>query len=623
MDERRNKDLVKETEELRQFIATYSTRSVLNSVHLILHPQLGKAAEGEDFPKLSSKVRQAFFLLGLMLTTREPEKGKDFGKNEWKQAAIMFESIFNKYFFMFVENSKGIPNISNEKFEQHSLVMQHFLTYFNNGLLASFEQVIDRIKRYLIPFDDELKNLLGITASESLEIAEWLHEVLQKQTDEMENSFRKSVEVREQLLEKAIAENWGEEKQKQEAQRLENRLFSVSAFNQIDTYCHVKFKEIDARFGEEKAIAFWRNYVAKRGEFENFQYLTERNLAEEKTLIEIKENVAFCLSANVLYWAVLRVGELILLDKNKASYEKKRGKVFDKEVETVFRNYFPETAGFYPNVCETQGLHNEHDLIIFWENKLFVIEAKSSPPKEPFRDLEKAFTRIEREFQSKTGIQGAFDQAIRIYRKLKGGESVELYDEQRRLVSTLDPSAIKEVYCITVTRDNFGPLATDLSILLNKRDIEPYPWVIDIYSLEMLFDAWTYFNWKPYKFCEYLNQRQDVHGKAVSSDELEIAGFYIRHGKLSYLTEKRVTKIVLDSSYSGIFDEIYMTKYGGDPVIYNPTKPFITNSQEIMRKANREEKVGKESTVKIKLGVNNPCFCGSGRKYKKCHMRNV
>jgi transposase len=68
----------------------------------------------------------------------------------------------------------------------------------------------------------------------------------------MENSFRKSVEVREQLLEKVITENWSEEKQKQEAQRLENRLFSVSAFNQIDTYCHVKLKEIENRFGRRR-----------------------------------------------------------------------------------------------------------------------------------------------------------------------------------------------------------------------------------------------------------------------------------------------------------------------------------------------------------------------------------
>jgi hypothetical protein len=96
------------------------------------------------------------------------------------------------------------------------------------------------------------------------------------------------------LSEKSKRENWSEEKKIKEAQRFENRLFFENALKKTDTYCHVRLEEIKKRFGEEKANAFWSNYISKRGELTNFQYLTERNLTEEKTLIEIKENVAFC-----------------------------------------------------------------------------------------------------------------------------------------------------------------------------------------------------------------------------------------------------------------------------------------------------------------------------------------
>jgi hypothetical protein len=620
MDEQLNKELIRETEELRKFISAYATRGVVGSIYMVLHPQFGASADEEDSPKLSSKVRQAFFLLGLMLTTEEPQPGKDFGKDDWKIAAKLLESIFNKYFYMFLRNSKEIPDVSDEQLDRHGVAMTHFLSYFNNGLLASFEQVVNRIKQYLIPFDSELKTLLGISATDSLEIAEWLHQKLQKQNDELMDSFYKAAEIREQLIKRTTAENWSEERQIREMRKPENALVFERTFNLIDAQCQVRFEEIEAKFGREKARAYWKNYVAKRGEFEGFQYLTERNIAEEKTLLEIKEGVAFCLSANVLYWAILRTGEQTLLDNHKASYEKRRGKIFDKEVENAFRKYFPQRAVFLPNVYETRDLHNEHDLIIVWENKLFIIEAKSSPPREPFRNLEKAVTRIEREFQSKSGIQGAFDQAIRIYRKLKSGQIVELYDDQRNLVITLKPNEIKQIYCIGVTRDNFGPVATDLSILLDKKEAEPYPWIIDIYSLEAFFDAWKYFDWKPYKFCEYLNQRQKVHGKIFASEELEVAGFFIRHGRLDYLTKKNAPKIVLNSSYSDVFDEIYKTKYGGNPVVYKPTQPFMTDSREILRRATTGEKFGEETGEKVKLGVNDPCFCGSGRKYKKCHL---
>lgn len=621
MDKKLHDELINETEKLRNIISQYSTESILGTCYINLHPQF--SLKEEDTPHLSSKVKQIFFLLGLMLTTEEPKEKKDFGKEDWKEIAEMLESIFNKYFFMFLKYSKDTPNLTEEVFEQQGIVMQYFLNYFNTGLLASYEQVSDRIVKYLTPFDKELKKLLDLSASESLQIVKFLIETLQKQLDDVLDSFQKMDELWKEIVKKVEINKWGKEELKKEMSKPKNFNLAKKAFDGPRNICKISFEELEKEFGAEMSEAFWKNYVSKRGEFNNFQYLTERNLAEEKTLFEIEKDTAFCLSANVLYWAVLKVCEQTLLKNNEKSYLKKRGKLFDQQVEEIFREYFPNSANIYPNVFETQNLHNEHDLIIVWEKRLFIIEAKSSPPKEPFRDPEKAFIRIQRDFKSSDGIQGAFNQAVKIQRKIKKGENVELFDNKGDLLTTLSPNEVKQVYCVCVTRDDFGPLATDLSILLEKDHLEPFPWVIDIYSLETFFYTWKYFGWNPYKFCEYLNQRKNLHGKIVSGDELEVAGFFIRHGTLDYLLKmykEGVNKIVLNSEYSDVFDEVYYTKYGGKEVKIKTKPPVVTDSREILRKVASEENLNTNKTPKTKkIGRNEPCPCDSGRKYKKCH----
>ena len=63
--------------------------------------------------------------------------------------------------------------------------MLTFLNYHNNALLASSEQISDRIKTFMSPFDDKLSDALGISASEALEIARWIGSRLQERLDDV------------------------------------------------------------------------------------------------------------------------------------------------------------------------------------------------------------------------------------------------------------------------------------------------------------------------------------------------------------------------------------------------------------------------------------------------------
>jgi SEC-C motif-containing protein len=303
-------------------------------------------------------------------------------------------------------------------------------------------------------------------------------------------------------------------------------------------------------------------------------------------------------------------------------------------VKQTLQEFFPDDAVFLSNVYETADLHHEHDLVVLWNRVLFIIESKASPPVEPFRDPHKAFTRISRAFRSDRGIQNCFDQANRLRNLVASSKTLELYDANRQVVCSVETSQISKTYLVCVTRDNFGVLATDLSLLLEKADNEDYPWVPNILDLQALLEAWRYFKWGPEKLCEYLDGRIRLHGKIFASDELDIAGYLVRHGDFSRLLELKADRIVLEPYYSKVFDEIYMTRYGAPDVTYAPVEPVLMDARKIfggeqptpsdittkdvfkIRKNKRPSKVHKN-----KIGRGARCPCNSGKTYARCHGR--
>ncbi len=49
---------------------------------------------------------------------------------------------------------------------------------------------------------------------------------------------------------------------------------------------------------------------------------------------------------------------------------------------------------------------------------------------------------------------------------------------------------------------------------------------------------------------------------------------------------------------------------GPGAAVAEPPRPSRTGGDDIVRQVKRDEP---------KIGRNDPCFCGSGKKYKKCH----
>jgi hypothetical protein len=293
-------------------------------------------------------------------------------------------------------------------------------------------------------------------------------------------------------------------------------------------------------------------------------------------------------------------------------------------VELAVRGFFPTEAAFVPSSYETPTAQYEHDLIVVWKRHVFVVESKASPPVEPFRDPERAYERIRRAFRSDRGIQKAYEQANRIRRALLiDRRDVTLYDKRGHRLATLSPGDFDDVFCICTTADDYGLLATDLSMLLELGSDGVYPWAVNVYDLEAFLNGLRRKAWGPDRLIEYLADRRKLNGKLRTGDELEIAGTFLKHGSLTQLVAAEADVVVLDPAYASVFDEIWRETQGGpaprleapgDVVFTNLRDTLLGDAKDVVTRAGSAEFVRREP-----LGRNQPCPCGSGRQYKRCH----
>ncbi|MFZ5557228.1 MAG: YecA family protein [Pseudomonadota bacterium] len=463
--------------------------------------------------------------------------------------------------------------------------MLAFLHYFNSGLLASVPQISERIRIYLGPFEAELKEAIGIGAITALEICDRISGYLQEALDQLHDSGD-SEQVLVSMKEKGL----------------------------------IPLRRLQADY-PDLADAFWKQFSVRRGCGPNIKYPTEQSVSRVRPLIKVNDTDAFCPSVNDLYTAILIVGEAALLGSPaRDRFLRARDKALEQEARIIISAFLRPTASVWCEVYETPDSQFEHDIVVVDDDLCLVIEAKAAPPVEPFRDPDRAFVRLRDAFRADRGIQKAHDQANRVISKLRAGHAVPLYDVRGREIACLEPDKFELSVGICVTRDDFGALATNLTLLLERDAADSYPWVVNILDLQNLAEAWSYFRLGTAEFRKYLDQRVALHGKVLSDDELDYAGYFLKHGDFRALLDVKADLVQLDPHYSGIFDEVYRHLHLGEPhVTLDQTEPVLTDLKASLIQG-RPAFVGgnRKASSPRKVGRNDPCPCGSGNKYKRC-----
>lgn len=600
--------------ELRDLLATCSTYSVAGWC-FSYHIRTAHNADSAD--RLLSPAKQIPFLLAVLLSGQESETPVDFGKDEWERARSILDRLFSAYMILYMPSKEELGTLAPEWYRVREVSMLAFLHYLNNGLLASIHQVVERIRIYLIPFDAEISTALGISASQALAICQWISDQLQQSLDDLQASVQAEREERLKLLEKAEKERWSLDALRDAARGssyLEKFEKLLSGMNGLGL---VSLPGLEAAFPGIAGV-FWRQFSVQRGEVPEIRYPTEQSIYEERPLIRISSTEAFCPLVNALFTALLLVGERTLLQSPaRQKFLRKRDKAMEGETLTKLKAFLSSKATVWSEVYETPDSRYEHDVVVADDGLYLLIEAKAAPPIEPFRDPDKAFVRLRDAFRADTGIQKAYEQGNRIVRRLKAGNVVPLYDACGREVGRLSPDQSKLPIGVCVTRDNFGALATNLTLLLEKDAADSYPWVVNILDLANIAEAWSYFGWGPAEFRKYLEQRILLHGKVFSDDELDYAGHFMRHGNFDSAIKARADLLQLNPQYSSLFDDLYRHLHlDGPPVTLKQTEPVLMD----LKLSDQPVFVDGEERdpPRRRIGRNDPCPCRSGRKYKRC-----
>ncbi len=573
-----HEQLLRDVEELRRLLTGCSTETIVATC-FAYWIRRDSAAENQG---LMSAARQWTFLLGLMLTTPEPADPQPFDTAEFERSRDLLNNIFLAYTWTYFPEAG--ETITEEWRRTREVAMSAFLAYLNQGLLASAAQVEQRIRRYLSPLDKELLAELGLSASTAVEMGRWITDSMQSAAGLLVEIIKREERARFDLLDRAEREKWDTERLRSEAQAPAYRVLALEVLTRMKDLGSVSLAALKERFGVDAATAFWNLFAVKRGDSAVLTYPTEANLAEERSLYIIAEDRAMCPVANQVFLAILsRYERHLAFDKHRESFFSKRDAALEQEIEMSFRMLLEPRALFFPRVFEITDRRYEHDLIVRLGRIVLVVEAKASPPVEPFRDPDRAFVRIRHAFKSDRGIQRAYDQGLRLWRRWAAGDHIQLYDARGQLVCKFDKTDVDEVFLISATRDNFGILATDLSLLLEKGPHDPYPWCVNALDLDAIVDAWRYFDWNAPRFFEFLRDRIQLYGHVMCADELEMVGFFIKHGGLHWLIELKTDLIWLVPTYSDIFDKIYEARMGGAPVTYEPHEPQMSDLRESLR----------------------------------------
>ena len=558
---------------LKNTICKYSTESVVG------YCMVNHITEQYQHLGLTSPAKQILFLLGILVDTEEPHDSLKFSEKDWPQIVKPLQAMFNAYFELYFSVDDFDVGETDHSKEIKQVSMLAFFNHFHQTVLASVEQVIERINKYVTPFDDTVSTHFGISATDALNIAEWISNELENSIDDFRNGDYSAVLhigkiTRQQLLNE----------------------FGV------------------------KGERFWELFTIGRGEGVELKYPTDRSLAEQRPLIRLSDDVAMVFNLNMLFISILARNEEFLSScKYKKEYFDLRDTIVEDQAADIFRRLLGKDAKIYRSLCELPNGNNEHDIVVVINDLYLFVEAKASPLGEPFRDPTKAFIRIRDFFRSDVSIQKAYEQALRLLHLVKTQETTILYNKKGEEKLRLSQSIANKVFCIAVTRDSYGPLATDLSLLLEKNKDDPYPWAVNLLDLGNIAEAWNYLHWDERQLKTYLSHRIQLHRRVFSDDELEYVGAFIQHCGLHHFIKGSDTFVQLAPGYSDVFDRIHAhLAYGAPAVKLNPTYPVHLDARESFRSGSPTFVDG-SSEGSFDVGRNEKCPCGSSVKFKRCH----
>jgi len=549
--------LKEKSELLKELIASYDAKWLLGDLSFLMHS--GKERAFDQLSNLSSPMRQLYYLAGLNVSS-DNKKGIDFkyNKEKWNEIVKLLNEIEIEYSKILLEFE------GNEDFEEWKKVREvaipSFLSYFNTGPLNFEEQIINWFTGLFPYFDEYLVNELGVSTQDFISFYENLDRLVQ---DNFQGHSMNPKLLRQNWADYTTIESGIDKNLPEFFKQSIPKDFEVMSKFMIDKGMKDRFlpeELVSDNLSLEKVNRILQFVSIKRNQ-KDFTFYTETNPGNplyDNPILDIDNGM----------FQVFEVKQVIhsinnLLEKEvtkdaviKDKYLKLKGDLLENNIIELFEKFFGTDVKIFQSYYIND---NEQDILIIWNNYAFIIEAKGYNIREPFRNPEKAYLRIKDDFKNCIGY--GYQQTSRVENIILNCEPLQILNHKGEIIETIDTSKIKECFSIIVNINSFGLIQNDLSYLLGIKDDDIFPWAVKFDDLEIFILTLIAKGKKPEYFIDFLLFRETLHGKIISSDELEICGGYLTK-QINPKKVKYLDKLITDSNFGDVFDEQYRKTMG-------------------------------------------------------------
>lgn len=545
------------SKKLKDLLSKYNTQCALGHLSFLMTCITNGVAQNE-LGRLTSPMRQLYYLAGLMLT--QESDGTDeiqFSEKDWEIIVDLLVQVESEYCQLFFPDSS--EEVTEDWKKKVGVAMPTFLSYFNLGPLNFEEQVIEQICGTYTTLDDVINKKTGVTTGEYLQFYENLDAwcqynfqsfVLGSSQYPLRDNWRDYTNIHVGVVDEAP-----EEIKQMGAERVP--MMTLVA----DPGIKYRFKAVDLAtngLSEAKVLTILSQLSMKR-ENNDFLYFTAQNPLLVRPIVDLENGLYQVFEEKRVLHAILFLLEAICKGTNaaKARLTHSKGHYLEHKIEDLFRKFFGRKAEIISNY-EIDGC--EQDIIVLWNEYLFVIEAKAYTNREPFRNTEKAFTRIKNDFDDCIGY--AYKQCKRVEDKMKAGNPFDLMDKKGKVLKTINPADYDgNDFYIIVNQESFGQIQVDLSMFLKIDDDNIYPWAVRYDDLEVFILTLMAKEKKPQFFVDFLIMREYLHGHIICSDEGEVCGGFIT-GKLTQEMAEGDAVITTMPDLASVFDDQYRKGMG-------------------------------------------------------------
>lgn len=566
------------TIELKDTIQAFETTSFVCHYYYLLNCQLRTNSKPLE---LNSPLRQAMYMLSVFLDT-DPKAERKFQPMHWDRELIeqLLNDIESGYRDNYI-NGLFVEELDDYGFKRYfGVANQTFMNYFSNGRLSYIEQDVEKIERVFREHETFIIEQTGIKISEYLAF----FDLLEKIDRDHFILFRKLV-ANDSLLKE------GEENLENDWYFTDERLDSIS--NVIERHMraiHIKKEELYGHIPQEKVDNLLNIFSCSRKCNQDIRYFNSECLLLKKPIILISEDSFVLPCAKQLIVAIHDF--LFELCKHDSSRNQKvlrsRDMLLEIKTHEIFSDFFGSgNARVYKNYY-IDG--HEHDLLILFRDTAFIIECKASKLNEPYRDLVAAYGRIRNEFRA--SIQRGYDQTKRVMRAFMDHKELIVCDRDKNVIDRINTTRYRDRFSIIVTGERFGPIQTDLDLLLDLAEWDDFPWSVYLDDLEIFLLTLKRKKSHYRDLISYLSMREKLHGRLFCADEVELFGYFLM-GKEKFLKDCNRTNEYFISSpdMHTIFDELYQTGLGFKSE-RNGDKKMITNDNPYRKELRKQLGIG-------------------------------